>query len=57
MANKKETKKLVVLKLFQDKNDHKTLYKVGTEVEFEIERAEDLVKRGLAKEVEVIIEG
>ncbi|GHT64542.1 hypothetical protein FACS189451_12170 [Bacteroidia bacterium] len=57
MAKKAETKKLVVLQTFIDKNDKTTRYYEGTEVEFETERANDVVERGLAKVVEPVIEG
>jgi hypothetical protein len=57
MAKKAETKKLVVLQRFLDKNDHTTWYEVDTEVEFDTERAANVVERGLAKEVEPVVEG
>jgi hypothetical protein len=44
-----ETKVIIVLERFRDKTDHKTLFVVGQEVEFDIERANDVVSRGLAK--------
>lgn len=44
---------VIVLEAFQDKIDHKTQYPVGTELQVEEERAEDLVSRGLAKIKEV----
>ncbi|GAB6010803.1 hypothetical protein [Viscerimonas tarda] len=50
-----ETRTLVVVKRFIDKHDKKTWHEVGKQVEFEKERAEDVVKRGLAEEV--VIEG
>lgn len=51
--NEKEKKdelvKVKVLKPFRDKFDHKTRYETGTEVEFDSERAQDVVSRGLAE--------
>lgn len=46
---KKEKVTVIVLKEFQDKFDHKTLYPVGTELEVDKGRADDLVSRELAK--------
>jgi len=43
------SKVIVVLKRFRDKTDHKTLFVVGQELEFDEERANDVVSRGLAK--------
>jgi hypothetical protein len=40
---------IVVLKRFRDKTDHKTLFAIGQEVEFDQERAANAVSRGLAK--------
>lgn len=45
-------KKVKVVKRFRDKFDHVTRYEVGTEHEFETERADDLIERGLAEAVE-----
>ena len=39
---KKEKVTVIVLEEFQDKFDHKTLYPVGTELEVDKERADDL---------------
>lgn len=50
---KKEKVTVIVLEEFQDKFDHKTLYPVGTELEVDKERADDLVSRKLAKVKEV----
>lgn len=50
---KKEKVTVIVLEEFQDKFDHKTLYPVGTELEVDKERAEDLVSRKLASIKEV----
>lgn len=44
---------VIVLSTFQDRFDHKTQYPVGTELQVEKERADDLVNRGLAKVKEV----
>ena len=44
---KKEKVTVIVLEEFQDKFDHKTLYLVGTELEVDKERADDLVGRKL----------
>ena len=46
---KKEKVTVIVLEEFQDKFDHKTLYPVGTELEVDKERADDLVGRKLAR--------
>ena len=45
---KKNKVTVVVLEVFQDKFDHKTQYPVGTELQVDKERADDLVSRGLA---------
>jgi len=50
---KKEKVTVIVLKEFQDRFDHKTLYPAGTELEVDKERADDLVSRELAKIKEV----
>ena len=50
---KKEKVTVIVLEEFQDKFDHKTLYPVGTELEVDKERADDLVGRKLASIKEV----
>lgn len=44
--------KLQVDKLFVDKFDHKTEYKIGDEIIVEEERKNDLVERGLAHIIE-----
>jgi hypothetical protein len=44
-----QSKVIVVLQRFRDKTDHKTLFTVGQELEFDVERANDVVARGLAK--------
>ncbi|HBG39911.1 MAG TPA: hypothetical protein DDW85_00690 [Porphyromonadaceae bacterium] len=44
--------KVKVLKRFCDKNDKTTIYSVGSELEFEDERAADLITRGLAESVD-----
>jgi hypothetical protein len=44
------TVQLVVIKRFRDKYDGKTLYEVGDELEFDSERAEDVISRYLAVE-------
>ncbi len=41
--------KITVVKSFRDKFDKKIRYDVGTELEFDAERAEDLVLRELAE--------
>lgn len=46
---KKEKVTVIVLKEFQDRFDHKTLYPEGTELEVDKGRADDLVSRELAK--------
>lgn len=43
---------IVVLKAFRDKNDNKIRYDVDTKLEFDAERAADVVERGLAKYTE-----
>ena len=50
----KETVKIKVLKPFWDKFDHKTHYTEGMEVEFEYERAMDVIDRGLAEHGEPV---
>ena len=50
---KKEKVTVIVLEEFQDKFDHQTLYPVGTELEVDKERADDLVGRKLANIKEV----
>jgi len=40
---------VIVLVAFQDKNDHKTQYAPGMELQVEKERADDLIARKLAK--------
>lgn len=47
-----ETAKIKVLKAFRDKFDKKVLHKEGAELEFDTERAEDVVSRELAEYVE-----
>lgn len=45
--------KLIVIKKFRDKNNRNKVYSQGDEVvHFEEERAEDVIKRGLAKKAE-----
>lgn len=46
-----ETVKIVVKQTFRDKFKTTTYYKVGLELDFESERAEDVVSRGLAEYV------
>lgn len=41
--------KIVVIKRFRDKNDHRTWYEAGVELKFDESRANDVVERGLAK--------
>lgn len=41
--------KIIVKEEFTDKFDHKTIYTVGKELDFDEERCQDLIKRGLAK--------
>lgn len=48
----KELVKIVVLSPFRDKFDKSTRYEVGTELEFDAERAEDVVSRELAEYAE-----
>lgn len=48
----KEAIKIKVLKPFRDKFDKKVRYEAGTELEFDPERAEDVVSRELAEYVE-----
>lgn len=47
-----EKKKIRVLQVFRDKYNKAVRYKVGQELEFDPERAEDLVKRKLAEYVD-----
>ncbi|MDH6357238.1 hypothetical protein [Parabacteroides sp. PF5-9] len=49
---KNDLVKIVVLNPFRDKLDKKTRYEVGQELEFEAERADDLVTRELAEYTE-----
>ena len=49
MSKEKKLVKIKVLKPFWDKLDKKTRYTEGTELEFEAERAEDVISRGLAE--------
>ena len=51
---KEELVKIVVLKPFRDKLDKTTRYEVGEELEFDAERAEDVVSRELAEYAEPI---
>lgn len=44
---KKDKVTVIVLESFQDKYDHKTQYPVGTELQVDQERADDLVSRKL----------
>jgi len=44
-----ETVKIVVVHRFRDKFDHKTYYEVGDELDFEEDRVNDVVSRGLAE--------
>lgn len=41
-------KVIVVINRFTDKTDHETIFEVGQELEFDDERAADVVSRGLA---------
>lgn len=49
---KEELAKIVVLSPFRDKFDKNVRYDVGTELEFDAERAEDVVSRELAEYAE-----
>ena len=49
VATTEDMVKVVVLKRFLDKYDHRTWFEVGDEPEFESERAADVIERGLAK--------
>lgn len=53
METKKEKEeakvKITAAKVFRDKFDKSVLYHPGQELEFEPERAEDVVSRGLAE--------
>lgn len=55
MSKKKDTKKeavkITVLKPFRNKYNTKEVYAVGAELEFDADRAADLVNRKLAKYV------
>lgn len=48
------TTKVTVIKSFRDKNDTKIRFEVGAELEFEEDRAKDVVDRGLAQYVEPV---
>ncbi len=48
-TKKEESVKIVVTGRFRDKFDHQTIYEVGRELEFDKERAEDVIERGLAE--------
>lgn len=50
----KEVVKIKVVKPFRDKFDIKIRYEVGAELEFDKERAEDVVNRELAEYTEPI---
>ena len=50
----KEAVKIKVVKSFRDKYDRSVLYKAGDELDFEQERAEDVVKRELAEYTEPV---
>jgi len=55
MAKENESKvKIVVLSPFRDKFDKSVRYEVGTELELDAERAEDVVTRELAEYVEPV---
>lgn len=41
--------KLIVVAKFRDKNNRKTEYAVGQQIEFDADRASDVIARGLAK--------
>lgn len=49
--SKVETAKVKVSVPFRDKTDEKVIFEVGQELDFEKERAEDVVTRGLAEYV------
>jgi len=49
--SKVETTKVKVLVPFRDKTNEKVIFEVGKELDFEKERAEDVVTRGLAEYV------
>ena len=51
---KKDLVKIVVLKPFRDKTDTNVRFEVGTELEFDAERADDVVTRELAEIVDPI---
>ncbi len=48
------TAKVTVIKSFRDKNDKKIRFEVGAELEFDEDRAKDVVDRGLAQYVEPV---
>lgn len=48
------TAKVKVIKSFRDKENRSIRFEVGTELEFETERAEDIVKKGLAQYVDPV---
>lgn len=48
------TAKVTVIKSFRDKNDKKIRFEVGAELEFDVDRAKDVVDRGLAQYVEEV---
>jgi len=50
----KETVKIKVLTPFRDKFDKSVIYEVGQELDFEKERADDVVKRELAEYTEPV---
>ena len=49
MSKNVETISIVVTTRFRDKIDHKTWYEVGVELQFDKERADDVITRGLAE--------
>lgn len=53
-TKKAGTANIKVLKPFRDKFDKKVRYEAGAELEFEPERAEDVVNRELAEYVEPV---
>ena len=50
MKTKEDEKlvKIVVVNRFRDKIDHETVYEAGQELEFDEERANDVIERGFA---------
>ena len=50
----KETVKIKVLTPFRDKFDKSVIYEAGQELDFEKERADDVVKRELAEYTEPV---